>query len=88
MRRISENGLESWYALTPNKTNNPTNNAKAIREEFNEYFYNEGCVHGNGVVLALTSKEKINQHALIFPLLVSAALSALRKQLKISKVQL
>lgn len=35
---------ESWHSLTPNKISNPSNNAKAIREEFKEYFYNEGCV--------------------------------------------
>lgn len=35
---------ESWYSLPLNKVSNPTNEAKAIREEFNEYFNNEGCV--------------------------------------------
>ena len=36
--------IESWYSLSLNKVSNPTNEAKAIREEFNEYFNNEGCV--------------------------------------------
>ena len=35
---------ESWYSLSLNKASNATHEAKAIREEFREYFYNEGCV--------------------------------------------
>ena len=35
---------ESWLPLSLNKANNSTQEAKAIREEFKEYFYNEGCV--------------------------------------------
>ena len=35
---------ESWYSLSLNKASNATHEAKAIREEFNAYFDNEGCV--------------------------------------------
>ena len=35
---------ESWYSLSVTKANNPSEEAKAIRGEFNEYFFNEGCV--------------------------------------------
>ena len=35
---------ESWYSLSVTKANNPSEEGKAIREEFNEYFFNEGCV--------------------------------------------
>ena len=35
---------ESWYSLSSTKASNATHEAKAIREEFKEYFNNEGCV--------------------------------------------
>ena len=35
---------ESWYYMPVTIATNPTQEAKAIREEFNEYFFNEGSV--------------------------------------------
>ena len=32
---------ESWYSISVTKAKNPTQEAQAIREEFNEYFFNE-----------------------------------------------
>ena len=33
---------ESWYSMSVTKANNLTQEAKAIREEFNEYFFQRG----------------------------------------------
>ena len=35
---------KSWYSVSITKVNNPTQEAKAIREEFNKYFFNEGNI--------------------------------------------
>ena len=35
---------ESWYSMSVTKANNPTREAKAIREEFNEYIFKERSV--------------------------------------------
>ena len=35
---------KSWYSMSVTKVNNPTQELKAIWEEFNKYFFNEGSV--------------------------------------------
>ena len=35
---------ESWFDLTPTRSKHSSNQANAIREEFMEYFMNEGCL--------------------------------------------
>ena len=35
---------ESWKSLSNAKGHNPVNEAKRIREEFTDYFKNEGCI--------------------------------------------
>lgn len=40
----SDNPTESWQSLSITKANNPSKEAKLIREEFTDYFANEGCI--------------------------------------------
>ena len=35
---------ESWKSLSNTRAHNPANEAKRIREEFTDYFTNEGCI--------------------------------------------
>ena len=44
--------------MSVTKANNPTQEAKAIREEFNEYFSTREVPHGSGVVHGSMSESK------------------------------
>ena len=42
--RRKDPATESQFSMFVTKANNPTKEAKAVREEFNKYFFNEGSV--------------------------------------------
>ena len=42
--RRKEISTESWKSLSNTRAHNPANAAKRIREEFTDYFTNEGCI--------------------------------------------